>query len=81
MFAHSAILAIILFQLCPTRGRHAAQSKVLCGPIYVSGAVKVSYILITRVAESEAKYPTPILQPVRNFRLRLLNIKRMKFGC
>jgi len=34
---------ICLSQLCPA----AAQSKVLCGPVQVSAAVKVSYILTT----------------------------------
>jgi len=35
-----------LIQLCPTaaRGPHAAQLRVLCGPVYVYGVVKVSYI-------------------------------------
>jgi len=34
--------------------------------------------LPSRVAELEVKYQTPTFQ---NFRLRLLNIKEMKFGC
>jgi len=36
-----------LRQLCPTRGPHAAQSKVLCGPVWVFAVVKVSNILTT----------------------------------
>jgi len=36
-----------LSQLCPTRAPRAAQSKVLCGPVEVVAAVKVSYILTT----------------------------------
>jgi len=36
---------VTLDQLYPTRGSHEAQSKVLCGPMWVS--VKVSYILTT----------------------------------
>jgi len=34
--------------------------------------------VLSRVAELEAKYPTPAFQ---NFRLRLLSIKGIKFGC
>jgi len=37
----------IQHQLCPTRGPHAAQSKVLFGPVYVFAVVNVSYILTT----------------------------------
>jgi len=41
--------------------------------------------LSMRVAESEVKYPTPDsrlrFRPIQNFRLRLLNLKGMKFGC
>jgi len=36
-----------LHQLCPTRGPHVAQSKVLCGPVQVFAVVNVSYILTT----------------------------------
>jgi len=32
-----------LKQLCPSRGPHAAQQRVLFGPIYVFAVVKVSY--------------------------------------
>jgi len=35
-----------LDQLCPTRGPHAAHSRVFCGPVYVFAVVKV-YILTT----------------------------------
>jgi len=38
---------LILDQLCPTSGPHAAQSKVLCGPVQVFAIVKISYILTT----------------------------------
>jgi len=41
------LVRIPLCQLCPTRAPHAAQSKVLCGPVQVAAVVKVSYILTT----------------------------------
>jgi len=35
--AHNKISALV--QLCPTRGPHAAQTKVLCGPVQVFAVV------------------------------------------
>ena len=35
----------VLEELCPTRGPHAAQTKVLYGPVQVFAVVEVSYIL------------------------------------
>jgi len=34
-----------LDQLCPIRGRHVAQSRILRGPVQVFIVVKVSYVL------------------------------------
>ena len=43
-------IAVLLTQLCPTRGPLATQSRVLCGPVYFFAVIKVSdlYVRILR---------------------------------